>query len=141
MVKRRGGAEHTGLGGGTPTLMDGQSTGDESRDALINQCAKECYELFFKGTKRDYDSIDAGEDADKYTITFGIEPSYFGDPLKVIRIAADKGASHIETGIAKGYWGSGIRSTRRYYSNYKRSSKFTRFIDKWQPKLFTGGAS
>jgi len=136
MVKRRGGAEHTGLGGNAPTIMDGQSTGSEERDKLINAAAKECYELFFKGTKRDYDGIDAGESASMYAITLGIEPSYFGDPLKVIRIAADKKASNFETGIAKGYWGSGIRSTKRYYADYKRSSKFTRFIDKWHPLLW-----
>jgi hypothetical protein len=128
----------TGFGNSDPELMDGQSTGSAELDKKINECAKECYELFFKGTQLDYEAIDAG--ANDSEITFGLEPSYFGDPLKVIRICGEKKWCNFETGLAKGYWGSGIRSTKKHYFEYKYSSKFTRFIDKWHPILFKEGA-
>lgn len=132
MVRRSG--VLTGIGNSDPELMDGKSTGNKKLDRLINQCAKECYEVFFKGTQMDYDGIDAG--ADVFGIRFGIEPAYFGDNLKIINFLQNKARCTYETGHAFGYYGSGIRSKVRHYEQYKRPSKFTKFIDKWHPLLF-----
>ena len=132
MVRRSG--VLTGIGNSAPELMDGQSTGDSDLDKRINECAKECYEVFFKGTEMDYEGIDAG--ASVFGIKFGIEPAYFGDNLKIINFLQNKGRCSYETGHAFGYYGSGIRSTIRHYDQYKKSTKFTRFVDKWHPILF-----
>lgn len=133
MVRRSGAI--TGLGNPAPDLMDGQSTGSKQRDKLINRCAKECYMLFFAGTQMDYKGIDAQARGDE--IRLGIEPAYFGDNLKMLVLAENKDLSYIITGHAFGYYGSGIRSTCRQYKDYKRSAKFTRFVDKWHSLLFT----
>lgn len=133
MVRRSG--VLTGIGNPEPELMDGQSTGNKALDRVINQCAKDCYETFFKGTEMDCDGIDAGVDAYD-CIRFGIEPAYFGQNLKIINFLQNKAHCTYETGHAFGYYGSGIRSKIRYYESYTRSTKFTRFIDKWHPKLF-----
>lgn len=124
----------TGIGNSTPDLMDGQSTNDEELDGVINDCAKDCYESFFRGTEMDYQGVDAG--ASVFGIKFGVEPSYFGDNLKTVNFISNKDKCSIETGHAFGYYGSGIRSTERFYGEYKYSTKFTRFIDKWHSTLF-----
>lgn len=124
----------TGIGNPDPELINGQSSGDEKLDGVINECSKDCYETFFKGTQMDYDGIDAGVDG-RY-IKIGIEPAYFGDNLKIIEFAPKKDNCYIQTGHAFGYYGSGVRSKVRYYHQYKTSTKFTRFIDKWHNKLF-----
>lgn len=132
MVRRSG--VLTGLGNSEPELMDGQSTGNPKLDAVINECAKDCYETFFEGTKMDYGAIDAG--ADVFGIKFGIEPAYKDHELKLITFLQEKNRCQYETGIARGWYGSQIQSTIRYYQSYKYSSKFTRFIDKWHSRLF-----
>ena len=124
----------TGIGNSEPELMDGQSTGNPELDKVINECAKDCYEQFFKGTRLDYEAIDAG--ANEYGITFGIEPAYKDWDLKVVVFMEDKSRCRYETGISRGWYGSQVCSTARYYGDYKKQSKFTRFIDKWHPKLF-----
>jgi hypothetical protein len=123
----------TGIGNSEPELMDGQTTGNSNYDELINECSKDCYETFFKGTKMDYGGVDAGVRDGK--ITIGIEPAYFGDDLKVVVIKPVKDWCYIATGHAFGYYGSGIRHTNRYYKDYKYNSKFKQFIDKWHEKL------
>lgn len=134
MVRHRIGGGVTGLGNPEPELMSGKSTGRPDLDKMINQCAADCYRVFFKGTEMDYETCDAG--ADIFGIRFGIEPAYFGDNLRLITFMKDKDRCNYQTGHAFGYYGSGIRSKIRYYGSYKRSSKFTRFIDKWHIKLF-----
>lgn len=129
----------TGIGNSAPEIMDGKSTGDKKLDMLVNACAKDCYETFFKGTKQDYEYVDAGATA--FGFKFGIEPAYFGDNLKIIYFVLNKDMCGYETGHAFGYYGSGIRSTDRLYKDYKNSTKFTRFIDKWHPKLFANSST
>ena len=132
MVRRSG--VLTGIGNSEPELMDGQSTGDSKLDAVINDCSKDCYETFFKGTEMDYNGVDAG--ADVYGIRIGIEPAYFGDNLRLITFLQNKDRCSYETGHAFGYYGSGIRSKVRRYQDYKYNGKFKRFVDKWHPLLF-----
>lgn len=124
----------TGLGNSAPEIMNGQSTGNSKLDGVINECAKDCYETFFKGTKMDYETIDAG--ADEYGIVFGIEPAYKDWELKIIVFMQNKSRCRYETGIARGWYGSQIQSSDRYYGDYKYSTKFTKFVDKWHSRLF-----
>ena len=124
----------TGLGGNSsPERMDGKSTGNKKRDALIGECSKDAYETFFKSTKLDYDGVDA--QARDFEVRIGIEPTYMYDSLKMIVVSKTKENSYIETGYAWGPWGSGLRSTRKYYGEYKSKGKVVRFIDKWHAKL------
>lgn len=132
MRHRMGGV--TGIGNPAPEVLDGKSTGSIQRDNLINQCAKDCYLTFFKGTKLDYDTCDAGVTADE--VRLGIEPAYKDWPVKLIVIDEEKRLSYIETGIARGWYGSEWQSTKRYYQDYKYASKFKRFVDKWHPRLW-----
>ena len=125
-----------GIGNPDPELMDGQSTGNDEFDKVINECSEDCYKTFFKGTKMDYGGVDAGYSERNNDIKIGIEPAYFGDDLKMIILAPEKKWCRIVTGHAFGYYGSGIRSTTRRYNDYKYSTKFTRFVDKWHDKLF-----
>lgn len=124
----------TGLGGGAPVLMDGQPTGNKERDALIKECARDAYKTFFKGTSLDYDYCDA--QARESEVRLGIEPTYMYQHLKMIVINEDKKASEFILGYAVGAWASAIRKTKKFYLKYKRTSKFTRFVDKWHPQLF-----
>lgn len=133
-MRRRLLEEHTGLGNPSNERMDGKSTGDKKRDALIGKCAKDAYKTFFKGTKLDYEYCDAQARGNE--IRVGIEPAYMYQRLKMISIQENKRASYIENGYSWEAYGSGIRSTRKYYVDYMRSAKFTRFIDKWHPLLF-----
>jgi hypothetical protein len=114
-------------------LISGRSTGDSKRDALIRKAVKECYEIF--GFEQ-HGYCDAGEEGDE--IRLGFEPSYQYEDLKVIVIAKDKDYSRFITGRAWGSWGSQIASTTREYGDYKRRSKFVRFVDKWHPRLYAG---
>ncbi len=124
----------TGLGNPNPELMDGQTTGNKKRDTLINECAKDAYEIFFKGTKLDYNSVDA--QAREFEVRIGVEPTYMYESLKMIVIRDEIQNSYIITGYAWDAYGSGIRSTRKYYKEYKTNSKFVCFINRWHDKLF-----
>jgi len=131
-------ASMTCLGNPDEELIDGKSTGDKKRDALIRACSKDCYETFFKGKKGrgiDLGYVDAGEN-ERMVISIGIEPAYMYWPLKIIKIRRDKHFSSFITGYSWEPYGSGLRLTERQYLDYKRSSKFIRFIDKWHPKLY-----
>lgn len=121
----------TGLGVSSPDLISGQSTGNEKLDALLNEIAKDCYDTF--GLEK-YGYCDAGFEGDE--ARFGVEPSYKFDPLKLVIIAKEKDDSKYITGRAIGYYGSEVQSTVKEYGDYKKKSKFTRFVDKWHDKLF-----
>lgn len=133
-MKYRGGAEHTGLGGNAATLMDCNTSGDKTMDTLIRNFSKDVYETFFKGTKLDYDGIDA--QYREHEILAGIEPTYMYEYLKLIAIRKNKEYSSYETGYAVGAWASAIRQKKKYYVDYTKKSKFVRLIDKWHPILF-----
>ena len=71
-------------------------------------------------------------------VNVGIEPAYQYQKLKIISISKNKDESYIQTGKAWGPYGSGIARNTKYYKEYKRNCKFTRFVDKWYPILFGG---
>lgn len=130
-------AAMTGLGNSAPEFMDGRPTGDEYRDALVRECAKECYIAFFEGAKErgiDLGGVDAGVRGD--CVRIGIEPGYMYWPLKIVEIHQTKSASELITGYSWGAWGSGLRLRRKFYSQYRRQSKFVRFVDSWHARLY-----
>lgn len=62
----------------------------------------------------------------------GIEPMYMYDELEIICFDLEnKGNCWWRKGIAFGAYGSRVVSTYRFYGDYKRKSKFVKFIDKW----------
>lgn len=134
MKRRIAGASHTGLGGGGKSLIDVEIKVTKKRGELIKECSKEAYELFFKGTKMDYDYVDGGVKHDEVRI--GVEPNYMYERLKMLIISEDKARSRMVTGYSWGGWGTDIRQTERFYRDRKTKSKFVRFVDKWHPKLF-----
>lgn len=135
MRHRIAGASHTGLGGNSsPAMISGMPTGDAQFDTIINSCAEDAYNTFFKGTELDLKYCEAGFDV--HEIRFGIEPSYQYDDLKMICIHFDKDLSRFVTGRAWGSWGSDIAKKEKWYNQYKNQSKFVRFVDKWHPILF-----
>lgn len=65
-------------------------------------------------------------------LKIGIEPSYAGDYLEIVAFDLDdKLNCWWQKGYAWGAYGTGIRKTYKFYKNYKRKSKFVKFIDKW----------
>lgn len=73
---------------------------------------------------------------DKKQVVVGVEPSYQGDDLLVVAIHKDIDKSAIQTGHAFGHYGTGVRKRTKTYAEYKRNSKFKKFVDKWHPILF-----
>jgi len=129
------GGEGTGLGNPSPCKLDGKKTEDPILDRLISIVSEEAYAEFFKDTPMDLGFVDAQHRDDE--ITMGVEATYQGENLKILCIHREKGYSYLETGHAWGLWGSDITSTRRYYKDYKRRSKFIKFVDRWHAKFFT----
>lgn len=73
----------------------------------------------------------------KNGFAFGIEPSYQFDALLIIYIDFyDKNNSYIKTGFSKGLYGLNCVSKTKFYKDYKRKSKFIRFVEEWQKPLF-----
>ena len=129
-MKHRGGAQHTGLGSNAPVLVSGKNTGGIP-DSLLNEIAKDCYNTF---SFEKYGYCEAGFDGDE--ARFGIEPTYQFEDLKLIVVCKDKAESKYITGRAVGAWASALQQKVKEYRNYQKSSKFTRFVDKWHAKLF-----
>jgi len=97
---------------------------------VMKECIEEAIELFFKK----WGGVDYMLHLDG--ITFGIEPSYQYDKLKIIEINVDKANSWIMDGKAWGAYGSELVSTSKRYSEYKKNGKFKKFVDKWHPKIW-----
>lgn len=136
MRHRIGIAASTGLGNPSPELINGRGTGDIMRDELIRQCSKDAYETFFKGTKLDYEGVDAG--VHDFEVRIGVEPAYMYESLKMIVLHENINSCRFITGYAWEPYGSGIRKNVRWYRDLRRKGKFARFVDRWQPILFPG---
>lgn len=125
---------------GTPSkcFLDNEWSDDE----VLNQAAKSIMEdaitEYFNGEIRRYGRYDFGfavsTSGDIY-FSFGHEPSYQFQQIRIITICTKKELSCIQEGIGVGYYGSEIRGKTRCYKNYERDSKFTRSIDKWHALL------
>lgn len=125
-MKRRGIAAYTHIGGGGPSMLSNEGNITNDMRAMFN----EAIELYFqKWEGCDYQIT-------KDAIEFGVEPSYQYEDLKIISLNKIKDESYIATGYAFGAWGSAIRGTTKYYRDYRRSSKFTKFINNWHPIIY-----
>lgn len=67
-------------------------------------------------------------------VIVGIEPSYKFEELFRISIHKDIEKSYIETGFSFGFYGTGIKSTIRYYS--PRKSKYNNLIRKYHNLIY-----
>jgi hypothetical protein len=115
----------TSLGLGNPSPAELSNTGKISPkffDAAIKE--------FFS----EFDGLDFERTADEVKV--GIEPTYQGDHLVIVRLTRDKSKSSITVGYAFGHYGSGVRSKTRFYQDYKYKAKFVRFVDEWHSRLF-----
>jgi hypothetical protein len=125
MKHRMGIASLTHLGGSMPDVL----TNSGKLTPVIKKMLEEATELYFKELGGcDYKITDDG-------IELGIEPAYQFEDLKIIKISKTKANSFIQTGRAFDVWGSGVRSTRKYYGEYNYNCKFTKFVDKWHNKI------
>lgn len=117
---------HTGLGNSEPVKMDNNIQLEKSEfwDNFLEDAIKTFSVI------RDYNGFDYRIDENHFI--FGIEPSYEGDDLQIIKFNfKDKNSSYIRQGHSFGAYGSNIVSKYRFYGDYKRKSKFVNFIDKW----------
>jgi hypothetical protein len=130
MRHRIGCADCLGIGNPAPCKLGNHWIGDAKRDNAIKGMLKNAISLYFS----DIGGLDfeIGEDV----IAFGIEPAYQWDEYFVIEINKDKGRSSISRGVAFGLYGSSLGTNTKYYKDYKKNSKFTRFIDKWHDVVF-----
>ncbi len=134
MKRRIGIGAITGFGSNAPTKLDGQPTGNQKVDQLVRRYSKSMYETFIKGTALDEGYVDAQfKDG---MVKAGIEAAYMYDHEKIVVVNLhNKSHSYIETGYCRGAWGSGMCSTRRYYHEFQKKCKFTRFVDQWWEML------
>jgi hypothetical protein len=128
MYHRIGGI--TGFGNSFPCELD--------NNVKLEQC--EFWDNFLEDCQSNFKTI-ANYFGFDYSLTndifaFGIEPSYKYDDLQIIYIDLnDKGGCAIREGRAWGYYGTHTLTKIRYYKDYKKKSKFIRFIDKWYDNL------
>lgn len=128
-MKHRIGGGMTGLGNNAEVHLS--NTG--KRNKPFEQAVLDAY--FTKDGE-----VEGGVDYEstKDYFTIGIEPSYQGDPLKIISIHRNKKDSYIARGQAFGYYGTGLRVTTKKYSDYRYEAKFVKFVNEWHEKLFGG---
>lgn len=120
----------TGLGNFEPCELDNNITLGKSEfwDSFLEDCQNN-----FK-TISNYDGFDFH--LSKNTFAFGVEPSYQYDDKQVIYVdLTRKEDCCIEQGRAWGWYGSQCVTKIKFYRDYKRNSKFIRFIDKWYSSL------
>lgn len=120
-------ASGTGLGNPDKVKLDNVWTENEEQNNIIKEMLEEGIELFF----HDHDGVDFSISDDSHTVSFGIEPAYKLDKLKIVTVSNDLDKANIEDGISYGFYGSDIVSTIKPYRMYKRKSKFTKFAEKW----------
>lgn len=127
-------ATGTGLGNPNPCRLNNEWSNNEDFNNLIKEMLSDAIDNWFKKYEGCDFSIQFIDDT-KCNILFGIEPAYEGDPLKVFCICSKKHGSFYETGHAWGAYGTEISKTFHCYDDFKKQSKFTRFVDKWSAKL------
>lgn len=115
----------TGLGNPDPVLLN-------NKGVINKEFADDAIANYFQ----DEEGFDFK--ANGYSVTIGIEPTYQYDDLKIIHIHEDKSHSYIQRGKAWGPYGSQIAKNTKVYKDYKRKSKFVKFVDKWHKVLFGG---
>jgi hypothetical protein len=127
MRHRLGGASHTGFGNSAPEILNNTGVFTEE----IKKLADDAIDIYFK----EFGGCDYEITENK--IVLGIEPAYQFEELRILCLTKEKNNCYIETGHAFDSYGSGIRSRRKYYGEYKYNSKFKKFIDKWHYIIFS----
>ena len=130
MRHRFGNITCMGIGNSDPVILDNNKHIEPSEfwNAFVEDLVGN-----FK-TIADWGGFDFHIGEDNFML--GIEPAYDGDDLQIIKFNfSDKDKSYIRQGRAFGAYGCNIVSKYRFYGDYKRKSKFVRFIDKWYEKL------
>jgi hypothetical protein len=123
----------TGLGNPERCLLDNKWSSNENLNNILKNMFEEAMTLYFKDvTGFDFQII---ESENETSISFGFEPAYQFERLRIVKINTNKANSYLQQGKAFGAYGSGIRSTTKRYDQYKRQSKFIKFIDKWHKEL------
>lgn len=133
MRHRIGGNINTGLGNPEKCLLDNEWSKNESINNLLKKIMDDAIPLYFNEWQGcDFRII---ENESETVFVLGYEPAYKFEKLKIIKISSNKSLSYIWTGIAFGFYGSGIRSKYKFYNEYKYNSKFKRFVDRWNDEL------
>ncbi len=113
----------TGMGNPSPVLLN--NTG-KLRDDFYEAAVLEYFQ--------EWEGCDF--QVSEQRVSVGVEPSYQFDELRIITICVDIGKSTFHTGKSWRSYGSAIAQRTKYYSDYKYSCKFTRFVNSWHPVLF-----
>nr|DAI49906.1 MAG TPA: hypothetical protein [Caudoviricetes sp.] len=125
-------AEITGIGNPEPCRLDNNIKIEKNEfwDKFLQDC-ETTFPIMADCEGFDYHLAEHG-------FFFGIEPSYIMDEMLMVYINFhDINSCSIERGIALGYYGSNVVSKIKMYRQYKRKSKFIRFIDKWYEPITT----
>ncbi len=112
-----------GIGNANPPLLDNKGSVNTSYgfDAIKKYFQKyEGFDYQVSGT----------------SVAVGIEPGYQYEPLLIVCICKNKSKSYIQRGKAWGAYGTQLVTTTKYYKDYKKKSKFIKFVDKWHKVLF-----
>ena len=126
-------AAETRLGNPAPVILSNEWSGVEAVDNIAKEMLEEAIELWFKEYGGCDFNIHMGPK--HIEVAIGVEPAYKLDPLKIVIVNNNIQYSSFTTGIAYGYYGSGIVQTYKRYGEYKNDCKFKRFADKWSPRL------
>lgn len=117
--------EDNGLGNPEPCKLDNNITIDTKAWGAFCDDFCDKYKLICEWEGYDFH-------CDPNAFYVGIEPTYMYDKLLIVKFDLDdKNKSSITTGVAFGAYGTNCVSKTSVYGDYKRASKFTRFIDQW----------
>ncbi len=124
---------HIGLGNPNKCILKNQWSENLNINNLVKDMLKEAIDLWFK----DLQGCDFNIYQDEYCIeiSFGIEPTYKYDKLKLIIINNNIKYSSYINGISFGWYGTNIIKTKKRYEEYKLNCKFKKFADKWSKEL------
>lgn len=116
----------TGLGNSDPGILD-------NRGKLPKRFADAAWDAYFsrQGQSEGFDFH-----RNETCVMVGIEPAYQYQRLLIVAIHKNKELSFVRDGYAWGPYGSGVRKRTRFYGEFERECKFTRFVDEWHQKLF-----
>ena len=129
---------NNGLGNPSPCVLDNEWRGSKKIRSEVKGCLKDgvdTFEFLKKLGGCDF-KILLKKEGDLELVSFGYEPAYMYEHLYIVSInLVNKEESFVYTGYARGAYGSDICGTIKQYKDYKRASKFTRFVDKWYETL------
>lgn len=132
-MRHRIGCDCTGLGNSDPVRLNNEWTGNKDIDFMAQEIMSDAVKVFF--VELDGCDFQIETNGKEVTVIMGIEPAYKWEKLRIICVSSDENLSYEESGIAWGFYGSGIASKSKRYVDCKRAGPFRNFVDKWVPKL------